>query len=584
MKLKHIFAAAISLLMVTACNDDNTIGTLGNIELDKTYVSIPAAGGEATVTVKAAGDWQFDKVFQVITKNKDNTKDTTYYNTPSWLKLDKESGSAGETKVTLHADATNGGRDTQLEIVCNGQRQYLQVMQGDEQPQEATVADVLEGPDGKTYRVTGTVEDIYNTTYGNWYLRDKTGRVTIYGTLDKDGKTKNFASLGIENGDVVTIEGPKTTYGTTVELVDVTVLKITKAMLKLIDVQSAAVPQNGGDFVVKVAFKGKSVNPAIPAEAQNWLGVSNIRTIAGVPSKTIANPADTALITFHCQSNSGAVRSANVPITSGSTTLTATVKQDGAAGTKALPFTVSQAISYIKGLGDATSPSQVYIKGTVSEIAKNGEFGSKFGNGSFFLSEDGTYSGSNDKDFEAFRVLWLGNKKWAEGNAQIAPGAEVVVCATVKSYNGVPETASGYVYSVNGVTTDANGIGTLAAPFNALGAIEAANAGSSSNVYVQGIVSQYANKGEFTEKYGNGSFFISEDGTYHNDKAKDFEAYQVYWLGGKKWTAANGQVAAGDKVVIYGPLTTYNGQAETKGKGAAYIYSLNGATAAKRRR
>ena len=218
------------------------------------------------------------------------------------------------------------------------------------------------------------------------------------------------------------------------------------------------------------------------------------------------------------------------------------------------------------------------------EIAKNGEFGSKFGNGSFFLSKDGTYSGSNDKDFEAFRVLWLGNKKWAEGNAQIAPGAEVVVCATVKSYNGVPETDKGYVYSVNGVTTDANGIGTLAAPFNALGAIEAANAGSSSNVYVQGIVSQYANKGEFTEKYGNGSFFISEDGTYHNDKAKDFEAYQVYWLGGKKWTAANGQVAAGDKVVIYGPLTTYNGQAETKGKGAAYIYSLNGATAAKRRR
>lgn len=32
MKLKHIFAAALSLLMVTACNDDNTIGTLGDIE------------------------------------------------------------------------------------------------------------------------------------------------------------------------------------------------------------------------------------------------------------------------------------------------------------------------------------------------------------------------------------------------------------------------------------------------------------------------------------------------------------------------------------------------------------------------
>lgn len=206
MKLKHIFAAALSLLMVTACNDDNTIGTLGDIELDKSYVSIPAQGGDATVTVKAAGDWQFDKVFQVITKKDDGTKDTTYNDTPTWLKLDKASGSAGETKVTLHADATNGGRSTQLEIVCNGQRQYLNVMQGDQTPQEATVADVLAGPDGKTFRVTGTVEDIYNTTYGNWYLRDKTGRLTIYGTLDKEGKAKNFASLGIENGDVVTVE------------------------------------------------------------------------------------------------------------------------------------------------------------------------------------------------------------------------------------------------------------------------------------------------------------------------------------------------------------------------------------------
>ena len=28
MKLKHIFAAALGLLMITACSDDNTIGTL----------------------------------------------------------------------------------------------------------------------------------------------------------------------------------------------------------------------------------------------------------------------------------------------------------------------------------------------------------------------------------------------------------------------------------------------------------------------------------------------------------------------------------------------------------------------------
>ena len=382
MKLKHIFAAALSLLMVTACNDDNTVGTLGNIELDKTYVSIPATGGDATVTVKAAADWQFDKVFQVITKKDDGSKDTTYYNTPSWLTLDKESGSAGETKITLHADATNGGRDTQLEIVCNGQRQYLQVMQGDETPEEATVAQVLAGPDGKTFRVTGTVEDIYNTTYGNWYLRDNTGRVTIYGTLDKDGKTKNFSSLGIENGDVVTVEGPKTTYGTTVELVDVTVLKIEKAMMKLVDVPTTPVAHDGGDMVVKVAFKGAGVEPVIPADAQSWLGVTKIETIEGVPSKTVKNPADTALITFHCQpSNIVEARSAKVSITSGTTTMNITVKQAGyeiktstcaevIAGKDGDTFTVQGTVESIKNttygnwyLTDNTG--QIYIYGTL---------------------------------------------------------------------------------------------------------------------------------------------------------------------------------------------------------------------------
>lgn len=113
------------------------------------------------------------------------------------------------------------------------------------------------------------------------------------------------------------------------ELVDVTVIKITKAMLKLVETQSAPASKDGGDFVVKVAFKGKSVNPVIPDDAKNWLGVSSIKTFAGVPSKTVTNPADTALITFHCQPNSGSARSAEVPVTSGTTTLKATVKQAG---------------------------------------------------------------------------------------------------------------------------------------------------------------------------------------------------------------------------------------------------------------
>ena len=169
-------------------------------------------------------------------------------------------------------------------------------------------------------------------------------------------------------------------------------------------------------------------------------------------------------------------------------------------------------------------------------------------------------------------MLWLGNKKWAEGNAQIAPGAEVVICATVKSYKGVPETASGYVYSVNGVTTDANGIGTLAAPFNPTGAVEAANAGVKAGVYVSGKITSIAKNGTFSAQYGNATFFMDK-----------FEAYRVLYLGHRKWDEGDTQIKDGDDVTIFGPLTVYNGTAETQGN-KGYIVNLNGKTAAKRRR
>ena len=100
----------------------------------------------------------------------------------------------------------------------------------DPQPQvtTATCAEILAGADGTVYRVTGKCVEIANTTYGNWYLEDATGKVYIYGTLDAEGNTKNFASLGIEVGDEITVEGPRKTYKETVELVDVKVIEIKK--------------------------------------------------------------------------------------------------------------------------------------------------------------------------------------------------------------------------------------------------------------------------------------------------------------------------------------------------------------------
>ena len=58
-----------------------------------------------------------------------------------------------------------------------------------------------------TYELTGVVANIANTTYGNFDLVEGDAKIYIYGLLDKEGNAKNFASLGISEGDEVTLTG-----------------------------------------------------------------------------------------------------------------------------------------------------------------------------------------------------------------------------------------------------------------------------------------------------------------------------------------------------------------------------------------
>ena len=78
----------------------------------------------------------------------------------------------------------------------------------------------------------------------------------------------------------------------------------------------------------------------------------------------------------------------------------------------------------------------------------------------------------------------MNGEPWAEGNAQIEVGDEVIVCGKTTVYNGVAETSNknAHVYSVNMATSDANGIGNAGSPFNIAGIhgfIDAAEAAKS---------------------------------------------------------------------------------------------------------
>ena len=124
---------------------------------------------------------------------------------------------------TLFARGTTGRlmglKYTEDEAVVEEHEEWVQVF-------DANVAGVLNGVDGRYYKVTGVCTSISNTAYGNWMLQDATGELYIYGTLDADGNRKNFESLGIQEGDTVTVVGPKKTYNGIAELINVTVVKI----------------------------------------------------------------------------------------------------------------------------------------------------------------------------------------------------------------------------------------------------------------------------------------------------------------------------------------------------------------------
>ena len=241
----------------------------------------------------------------------------------------------------------------------------------------------------------------------------------------------------------------------------------------------------------------------------------------------------------------------------------------------------------------------VYVKGKISRIADKGTFGESgtFGNATFYISEDGA---END-EFYCFRVLYLGNKKYASGT-DIKVGDEVIICGKLMNYRGnTPETVAGeaYLYSLNGVTDggsggggedeggdgEAKGNGSKDNPYNAVAAANAVkNLTWTSNteydktddVYVKGKISRIANNGTFTAggTYGNASFYISEDGS----QTDEFYCFRILYFGNKKFESGQTDIKVGDEVVIYGKLMNYRGNTPETVANEAYLISLNGAT------
>ena len=438
--MNKIFKAFCSCLMVcgfamtlTNCSDNDDPTFLSEVQLSQSYVAIPQTGGSTTIKVNVSTNWSISNI-------------------PEWLTISPASGSAGENQITFSAAATADGRSCEVLMDCGGAIQHINVIQGLSVVSQVTVAEVMSGPE-KTYRTKGIVTKIANTSYGNWYMNDGTSAedLYIYGTLDKAGKAganNSIAAWGIEVGDEITIEGPKQVYNGTVELVNVSVISISKSLIKVdsLSIKDATLPVEGGDITAVLSCKGDGVTVEIPEAAKDWLFMTSM-IAGGAPE-----------VKFHALENKGADREATIVFTtksSGKTyTAQTTIKQKGVAkgsGTDTDPFNVAAVLNYTKALGaDVLSEKDVYVKGIISSIKYT--YSADFGTATYNISDDGTESGV----FTVYGSYYYDNQPWVEGNEQIKVGDEVIVVGKVIYYKGTtPEFSNkqNWLFSLNGKTS-----------------------------------------------------------------------------------------------------------------------------------
>ncbi len=515
MKLRFFIPCLIALVAVfaTSCSNDNDPTYLDNLRVSSSFLSIPEEGGSAEVTFNANQEWYITCCDTCEIFNHDHIAKGKPSGYLEWLNIDKTSGEAGPQTVKFSAEKYLGGHEGVVYLHCGSETQIIKVIQGLVSVTNATCAEVLAGPDGKLFRVTGTCTAIANTQYGNWYLNDGTGEVYIYGTLDAKGQTKNFLSLGIEEGDVITVEGPKTTYGTTVELVDVTVISIQKSLIKVDSLTVAGVKKDtigveGGEIIAHLTCKGDGVNVEIPAEAKDWLSISSI-----VSGKNSA-------VTFKAAANTGGDRSATIVFK-----------------------TYSDNKEY-------TSQTTIYQKGSIQEVCVADFLAAPVGDAQYRLTgvimnvANESYGNCTIRDYSGEVYVYGIGAKGDFGKLGLKAGDIVTLVGQRGAYNNSPQMAKGQYESHKSVI-EVSVADFLTKPDDA-------------NVY-------YMVSGEIT---------TIDNPTYGNCHIKDGDS-ELYVYGcypgwgatgdARKNFMATAGIEVGDRLTVIGPKTTYGTTIELNG-------------------
>lgn len=236
-------------------------------------------------------------------------------------------------------------------------------------------------------------------------------------------------------------------------------------------------------------------------------------------------------------------------------------------GTETDPYNVAAANQVGATLSAGESTETVYIRGIVSRID---EIDPSYGNATYCISDDGT----PNNQFLVYRGYSLGGEKFTSVD-ELKVGDEVIVKGTITNYNGTIElNQRNEIYSLNGVIAGGEtgeGDGTLESPYDVAKALSLIANGENdpdAEVYIKGKVSEIE---EISAQFGNGTYYISVDGTTETQ----LYVYRGYYLNGEKFTSED-QLKVGDEVVILGKLTTFYDDPQV-GTGSKLV-SVNGQT------
>lgn len=235
-------------------------------------------------------------------------------------------------------------------------------------------------------------------------------------------------------------------------------------------------------------------------------------------------------------------------------------------GTVENPYTAADAIAM--NAANALPTDTAFYTGVITSIK---EVSTQFGNATYTIAA----SADAQETLEVFRGYYLENKKFTAQD-QIKVGDKVVVKGQLINYNGTLELAQrNFIWSLNGKTTAGDEPvepkDTASYTVEQAVAVLTSDAETTDVVYITGKISQID---EVSAKFGNATYYISDDGT----TANQLMVFRGRYLNNEKFTAED-QIKVGDEVKIAGVLTNYKkGDTVTKEVTNSHIVAINGVT------